>query len=78
MNFYQKLLVVVTGLAASVAASAASVLTAADKTAITTGYTGFQDTVVDIIGVSWAPFMTIMAVLAAPFIVKKIISLAKS
>lgn len=62
----------------SIEASAASVLTAADKTAITDGFTGLTDTVKDIVSVSWAPMLIIVAVLAAPSIVKKIVSIAKS
>ena len=58
-------------------ANATSVLATADKTAITGGFQNFQDTVLDILSVSWAPFLAIVAVLAAPAIVKKMISLAK-
>lgn len=66
------------GLVVTMHASAASVLTAADKTAITDGFTGLTDTVKDIVSVSWAPMLIIVAVLAAPSIVKKIVAIAKS
>lgn len=50
-------------------ASAASVLTAADKTAIGAGFTGLQDSVLDIIGQTWTPGMIILAIMSAPAIV---------
>lgn len=57
-------------------AMATSVLAAADKTAITAGYTDYKDTVLDILAASWAPFLGIIAILAAPRIIKKLIKSA--
>lgn len=63
------------GLLVSGAASAASVLTAADKTAITGGFTNLNDTVLDIVGTSWGPGLSMLAILMAPVIVHKVIKL---
>lgn len=59
-------------------ASAASLIDAGMTTALTTGFTDLQDTIKGIITVAWPFIIGIAAVLAAPSVVKKMISLAKS
>lgn len=49
-----------------------------DKTALSAGYTGFVDTIHDVVGVSWLPFAIVLAVLLSPFIVKKLLKKAQS
>ncbi|AHI80196.1 putative membrane protein [Burkholderia thailandensis E444] len=63
-----------TGLAAA-SANATSVLDAAAKTAITTGFTDMKDTALDVLSTSWPFILGIMAIMFGPKIVKR---LAKS
>lgn len=57
-------------------ASAVSLLDAATGTAITAGWTDMKDTILAILGFSWAPMLGIAAVLAAPRLVKSMFKLA--
>lgn len=59
-------------------ASAASLIDTGMTTALTSGFTDLQDTIKGIITVAWPYIIGIAAVLAAPSVVKKMISLAKS
>jgi peptidoglycan/LPS O-acetylase OafA/YrhL len=59
-------------------ASAASLLDTGMTTAVTSGFTDLQDTIKGIITVAWPFIIGIAALLAAPSVVKKMISLAKS
>ena len=65
------------GLAAA-NASAASLLDATMTTAVTDGFTNLQDTIKAIIAVAWPYIIGIAALLAAPSVVKRLISVAKS
>lgn len=56
-------------------AHATSVLDAAAKTAITTGFTDMKDTALDVLSTSWPFILGIMAIMFGPKIVKR---LAKS
>lgn len=67
--------VVVGGVVVAVQAHAASVLDAAAKTAITTGFGDMKDTALDVVATSWPFLLGIMAVMFGPKIVKR---LAKS
>jgi peptidoglycan/LPS O-acetylase OafA/YrhL len=69
-------LVMSIGLVATV--SAASLLDTGMTTAVTSGFTDLQDTIKGIITVAWPFIIGIAALLAAPSVVKKMISLAKS
>jgi hypothetical protein len=57
-------------------ASAASLLTAADTTAITSGWTDMKDTVIALISSSWAPMLGISAIVIGPKIVKSMFKMA--
>lgn len=57
-------------------ASAASLLSADTVTAIGTGFTNLQDTVLEIIETAFPFMLGIVAVLAAPKLVKSMVSLA--
>lgn len=59
-------------------ASAASLLDAGMTTALSTGFTDLQDTIKGILVVAWPFIIGIAALLAAPSVVKKLISLARS
>jgi len=59
-------------------ASAANLIDAGMTTALGTGFTDLQDTIKGIITVVWPFIIGIAAILAAPSVVKKMISLAKS
>lgn len=59
------------GLSVIEPASAASVLDAGMKTALTTGFTDLKDTLVDIVGTSWPFILAMTAVGLAPSLVKK-------
>lgn len=77
---FQKKQVVVAVAAVLVAgsASAASLLDAGMTTALSTGFTDLQDTIKGILVVAWPFIIGIAALLAAPSVVKKLISLARS
>lgn len=50
---------------------AATVIDAATKTAITSGFTDVKDTVLDLISVLWAPLLAVLAIKMAPRLVSK-------
>jgi hypothetical protein len=64
------------GLLASVNALAASVLTSDMTTALEDGFTSLQDTVAEVISVSWPFVLGVLALYAAPTIVKKLWNMA--
>lgn len=57
-------------------ASAVSLIDVATSTAIGSGWTNLQDTVLAILGAAWAPMLGIAAVMAGPRIVKGMMKLA--
>lgn len=59
-------------------AMAASLLDTGMTTALSSGFTDLQDTIKGILVVAWPFIIGIAAILAAPSVVKKLISLAKS
>lgn len=65
--------VVASGVMLSGAAMATSVLDAATKTAITTGFTDVKDTALDVVASSFPFLLGIAAVMFGPKIVKRIV-----
>lgn len=63
--------VATTGAVAMVSANATSVLDAAAKTAITTGFTDMKDTALDVVTSMWPMYLAIFAVMFGPKIVKR-------
>lgn len=63
--------VATTGAIVMVSANAASVLDAAAKTAITTGFTDMKDTALDVVTSMWPMYLGIFAVMFGPKIVKR-------
>ena len=76
-KIYAFLAFVTLGLLAVGEASAASLLTTDMGTAISTGFTDFKDTVIAVLTQAFPFIMGIIGVLAAPSLVKKMISLAR-
>jgi len=66
----------VVGLFAAGTGSATSVLTAGMTTALGDGFTDLQDTVADVISVAWPYVLAILALYAAPGVVKKLWNMA--
>lgn len=58
--------------AAGVSAQAASVLDAAAKTAISTGYENIQDTALDVVTTAWPFMLALVAIFLAPRIVVRL------
>lgn len=64
------------GLTFAEASMAASVLDTTMTTAINTGFTDLKDTVKDVLTISWPFMLGIIALLASPKLVKKMVSAA--
>lgn len=75
-NQVLKVLAAVSGLVAGAQAQAASVIDAATKTAITTGFTDLKDTLLDVTAVSYPWIIGATVILMAPAIVKGLLHLA--
>jgi len=72
-NLFKKGAALVAMTVASVQAFAASVLDAATKTAVTSGFTDMKDTLLDVLGVAWPYVIAGSVLLATPQIVKSLL-----
>lgn len=72
-NFFKKGAALVAATVVSVQAFAASVLDAATKTAVTSGFTDMKDTLLDVLGVAWPYVIAGSVLLATPQIVKSLL-----
>lgn len=66
----------VSGLVAGVQAQAATVIDAATKTAITSGFTDLKDTLLDVLAVSYPFIIGATVIMMSPVIVKGLLHLA--
>lgn len=66
------------GLTFAEASMAASVLDTATNASISAGFTDLKDTVKDVLGTAFPYMLGIIALLAAPGLVKRMIQIAKS
>ena len=76
MQIKQKIVAIsaaISAVALSASVQAASVLDAATKTAVTSGFTDMKDTLLDVLGVAWPYVIAGSVLLATPQIVKSLL-----